>query len=768
MNIHDKIKTPRGRADEVFRDRATPLKKEDRERRHHPESNNFSQKSNVPGKSVKAALRAEEVFQGRETELIKIFSWVPGMIFQFKKKADGSFCIPFTTDAIQEIFGCSPQEVREDFSPLANVIIPEDFKRVMDSVQYSAEHLSEWSCEFRVRLPGQPPRWILGHSSPEKMADGSIIWHGFATDITRRKESEEKIHESEIHYRLLVDSSMDGVLLTAPDGGIINANPAACAILGYAEEEIRKLGRNGVVDTSDPNFSKGLEERDRTGKFRGELTFIRKDGRKIPVEISTAVFYDHKGMPRTSMMFRDITRRKEFIERLRKSEERYRTIIETIEEAYYEVDLEGNLVFFNDTFTKVFKTPREELVGVNFRAYTDEENAQKLFRAFNEAYRTGKPARDIQTEIIIRSSGEKRNVLTSVALVRDPSGNPVGFRGISKDITGIMQTQQALKESEDRYRDLVESSRDLMCTHDTGGQILWVNEEPARVLGYGKEKLLKMNIRDLVSPEYKKEFDAYLAAVLSKGRARGLMSLQTANGENRIWEYQNSLRTEGVKEPIIRSMSRDVTERVRAEREVNKTLAKLRKAINGIIQAMAITVESRDPYTAGHQKRVADLARAIAQEMGLSEDHVDGLRMAGIVHDLGKIGIPAEILSKPITLSEIEFKLIQAHPQISYTILKDIDFPWPVAQIVLQHHERIDGSGYPSGLRGNDILLEARILAVADVVEAIASHRPYRPSLGIEKALEEISRERGTLYDHKVVDSCLKLFKEKGYRFKEH
>jgi PAS domain S-box-containing protein len=306
-----------------------------------------------------------------------------------------------------------------------------------------------------------------------------------------------------------------------------------------------------------------------------------------------------------------------------------------------------------------------------------------------------------------------------------------------------------------------------MCTHDLKGQILWVNEEPARVLGYGKENLLKMNIRDLVPYGYKEEFDDYLDTIKSKGIAGGLMNLQTANGENRIWEYQNSLRTQGVPEPIIRSMCRDVTERIQAEREVKKTLNKLRKAMNGIIQAMAVTVEFRDPYTAGHQQRVADLARAIAQEMDLSEDQVDGLRMAGIIHDLGKIGIPTEILSKPIMLSDIEFKLIKVHPQIGYNILKDIDFPWPVAQIVLQHHERIDGSGYPLGLSGGQILLEARILAVADVVEAISSHRPYRPAHGVEKAFEEISTNKGLLYDPEVVDTCLRLFNEKGYKLKE-
>jgi HD-GYP domain-containing protein (c-di-GMP phosphodiesterase class II)/DNA-binding NarL/FixJ family response regulator len=208
---------------------------------------------------------------------------------------------------------------------------------------------------------------------------------------------------------------------------------------------------------------------------------------------------------------------------------------------------------------------------------------------------------------------------------------------------------------------------------------------------------------------------------------------------------------------------RDITERKRVEGELQDTLASLRKAISTTIQVMVSTVEARDPYTAGHQVRVADLARAIATEMGLPQEKIEGIKMAGTIHDLGKLSIPAEILSKPAKLTNIEFSLIKEHCQKGYEMLKDVESPWLLAQIVLQHHERMDGSGYPQGIKGEDIMQEARILAVADVVEAIASHRPHRPSLGIDVALEEISRNRGILYNTDAVDVCLKLFREKGY-----
>jgi len=189
---------------------------------------------------------------------------------------------------------------------------------------------------------------------------------------------------------------------------------------------------------------------------------------------------------------------------------------------------------------------------------------------------------------------------------------------------------------------------------------------------------------------------------------------------------------------------------------------KLRVSLEQTIEAIAATSEARDPYTAGHQRRVAQLATAIAQEMGLPDERIKGIRFGALIHDLGKIQIPAEILAKPTQLSRIEFELIKQHPEAGYDILKTIDFPWPVAQMVLQHHERLDGSGYPQGLKGDAITLESRILTVADVVEAIATHRPYRPSLGIESALAEIEAKRGCWYDAQVVDACLRLFREKG------
>ncbi|MEJ2592019.1 MAG: response regulator [Candidatus Thiodiazotropha sp.] len=202
-------------------------------------------------------------------------------------------------------------------------------------------------------------------------------------------------------------------------------------------------------------------------------------------------------------------------------------------------------------------------------------------------------------------------------------------------------------------------------------------------------------------------------------------------------------------------------------RSLMESEMRLRRHLLETVSAVAAMVEMRDPYTAGHQRRVADIATAIARELDMPETQIEGLNLAAAVHDVGKINVPAEILSNPGRLTAPEFSLIRQHSETGYEILKGIDFPWPIAQMVLQHHERTDGSGYPRGLRGDEILQEARILAVADVIEAMASHRPYRPGLGIDAALDEITSHRGSMFDPDVVDAALRLFRQKGFRFSE-
>ncbi len=243
------------------------------------------------------------------------------------------------------------------------------------------------------------------------------------------------------------------------------------------------------------------------------------------------------------------------------------------------------------------------------------------------------------------------------------------------------------------------------------------------------------------------------------------LTCYTSNGREMIFKINGSpFYHHGRIDGAVIS-AQDITSQKDYENELKNILGNLRKSLDITIKTISRTVDSKDPYTAGHQQRVSDLARSLATQLNMTAEEIDGIRMAGIMHDIGKISIPSEILSKPGRLHDAEFELIKIHPTIGFDILSSIDFPWPVAAAVLFHHERIDGSGYPYGITGEFILPQAKIIGVADVVVAQASHRPYRPSMGIDQALEEIETNSGRLYEPEVVNACLSLFRDKGYDF---
>ena len=353
------------------------------------------------------------------------------------------------------------------------------------------------------------------------------------------------------------------------------------------------------------------------------------------------------------------------------------------------------------------------------------------------------------------------------------------FTNLSRAINYALERFRVVEElraSEERNRSITDLASDaIVCTDEDHKIITW-NLAARKIFGYEKEKILNKHISSFIfrkpqEPELKPAlFKIAIEEMLTLGASQEVSSM-TEDGseipiEVSISKWKNSGRY------FYTYIMRDITERKIAEKRINKTLSDLQiahenlnksyehvnRTIEDSIRTIAKTIEVRDPYTSGHQKRVSELAVQIAHEMDLKDNVIKAIEMAAEIHDLGKIQIPSEILSKPGGLNYLEFNLIKNHPYVGAELLKHTDFPWPLAEIIYQHHERIDGSGYPRGLKGDEIMIEAKIIAVADVVEAMSSHRPYRPALGIDRAIQEITEKSGQLYDKKVVDACKKVF----------
>jgi len=318
--------------------------------------------------------------------------------------------------------------------------------------------------------------------------------------------------------------------------------------------------------------------------------------------------------------------------------------------------------------------------------------------------------------------------------------------------------QKQLTASEEGFRNIMSSMQDIVYTIDKEQRYTGVYGPWVEGWGFKPEQLIGKTYREIRGNNNAEVHEKANKKALKGEFVVYEWSIQTEQGKVYVHTSLSPIFDEEGKVQEVVAVGRDITERRRAQQKVQK-------AMDATIETISKIVDTRDPYTSGHQERVTQLALRIARELKLSQKQTEAIRIASLIHDIGKIGIPSEILTKPSKLSDLEFSLIKSHPQLGYDILKDIEFSYPISQIVLQHHERLNGSGYPNKLKADQISLEARIIGVADVVEAMNSHRPYRAALGIDTALEEIIKNRGTLYDPEIVDACVKLFREKGFKF---
>ena len=457
-------------------------------------------------------------------------------------------------------------------------------------------------------------------------------------------------------------------------------------------------------------------------------------------------------------------KRRESEEALLETEERFRALVETSTDAIVSVNEKMQVIQWNRAASDLFGFPKELMMGKPVDILIPEKFRQKHLEGFKRFLATGDARLVGKTAEFecLRKDGTTRPI--ELSLSADNNNGPWTFTAIIRETTERRRALEALRESEERYRNLFEDSKDGVLIWTAEGKILGVNQAALETFGCKIEDMIGAEISEIYADP--RDLAAFQQILDREGAVRGHeLRLKKKDGAEMDGLLTATVRR-GKDNTILgyQGIVRDVTDLKRNERELKRTLETLQRSISAITLTLSTVVESRDPYTAGHQKRVAHLSRAIAQEMDLSPNLCDAVHMAGTLHDIGKIAVPSEILSNPAKLSGKAFELIKDHPQTGYDILHEIEFPWPIADIVLQHHERMDGSGYPKGLSGNDIMLEARIIAVADVVESMASHRPYRHGLGIDVALNEIEKNKGTLYDDVIVDACLRLFREKGYQ----
>lgn len=445
---------------------------------------------------------------------------------------------------------------------------------------------------------------------------------------------------------------------------------------------------------------------------------------------------------------------------LSKSEKRMRSLLENSPDLIWSINAAGEILSINHSVNNL---EIHEILGRHFTEFDAPEYYGSFKAIVAEVFKTG-----LKQETETGGPGKDGSfaVYKHRIIPMRENGIVSGAMIISEEITEQKQAQEELRENVEKYRSLVENTAYAIVILD-GLDILYVNQGALNITGCrSTDEMTGRKFTDFVAPEHRD-------LLVERGYKR-----QKGEDVPNQYEFQ-ALRRDGASFPAEISIGRityrgkearqgiirDISDRKHAEQELQNSLDKLRKAMKGIVQAMAKITEIKDPYTAGHQRRVARLASAIAHNMGLSQEQVEAVRLAGLIHDLGKIYIPHEILNKPTPLAKEEYTTIQAHARAGYDILKTTEFPWSITDVIHQHHERYDGSGYPQKLNGQDILIEARILAVADTVEAMSFDRPYRAAPGQDMALQEISSKRGILYDPQVVDTCIKILTDNEFRF---
>lgn len=568
------------------------------------------------------------------------------------------------------------------------------------------------------------------------------------------EQLKKKLLESEQRYRLLFDKTPNAIIILAGDM-IVDCNPQAEKMFKYKREDLigltpvqlsPKYQRDGQLSEER---CKCILEVIKVDNLQYDWTCIDFEGKQIETEIFLTKIEIAEEQFLLGIIH-DVTESKRIERELRLAKEFADDLIQHANTMILMLDHESRAVIFNKA--------AEEITGYTF----DEVKNQKvleilvpkdkypeIWEQFENLMTKGIPY-EFENPILTKS-GEEKYILWRNTLVK-----------VIEKIIGTLSFGIDISERKKAEEDYVRLFRNAPIA------IFVAQEDNFKLANPAFSQLMRCSIEEILVDRtisgtiFKDDrdfvFDRYSRRLKGEDVPTNYaFRIEDSSGKIRWVEITSSL-IQWKGSPATLNFAIEVTEKKEAEH-------KLRKTLTGIVQALSLVVDTRDSYTAGHQARVAELAKAIAKAKGLSDDEVEGIFIAASIHDIGKLGVPSELLSKPSSLNSIEFELIKTHAIDGYDILKKIDFPWPIANMVYQHHEKLDGTGYPQRLTGDQIMLGAQIISIADIVEAIASHRPYRPALGVETAMHELKEGKGKKYDAELVDICVDLFENKGFKF---
>lgn len=665
------------------------------------------------------------------------------------------------------IFGVDPDAGTDLGQVAVKTVHPDDLDAVVGTFRVAMTDGALPPTQCRIVLADGRERWLDVRGRRVLDASGrAVALIGFVQDVTERKAAELESVDREQRLRAVIDNAPFGAHMynLEPDGRLVFIGFNAKA------EQMLDIDHTSLIGLTLEEAFPGLAGTETAEAYRQvartgaswEIEQLAYEASGIAGVFEVHAFSSEPG--HVSVFFRDVTWRKGAEVALRASEERFRAMFEQAGAGMAQVGSDGRWLQVNDRLCDILGYAREELLESTFIDITHPDDVAESVRQ-RDLMASGQADRYMVEKRYLRKDGSAVWVHLTDSAVRGEDGEARYFFAVIQDISERKRAEHALGESERFVQSILDTTPNLIYIYNIAeGHNAYANREVSGFLGYTAEEVKAFGsslFEHILHPDDMELVAAHHAAFVTVGDGEVCevqYRMQHAGGEWR-WLHSRDVvfsRDDAGAVTEILGFCEDVTARLQVDTDLRQSNAHLEQMVYDVAEAMGRVIEVRDPYTRGHQERVARLCKAIAIEMGLPVEDVAAVELAALVHDIGKLSVPAEILCMPRELSSLEFSLIQEHPLKGFDILKDIAFPWPIAEIVFQHHERIDGSGYPRGIADGDILLSARILGVADVVEAMASHRPYRPALGLEAAVEEL-RACPDIYDPEVVAAVLRL-----------